>query len=116
MCALLDAEQHVVRLVHRLLREMHVVGRDQRQVALVGEVDQRPFDPALLVLAVALQLDIEPALEQALKPVEHMGRCRRLAGGQQPADTAADATGQRDEPLGRIRRAPSAGERQPSPP
>ena len=101
MRALLDAEQHVVRLVHRLLREVHVVGRDQRQVALVGELDERPLDPALRVLAVALQFEVQPAVEQALQPVEHVRRRRRLAGRQKPTDGAARAPGQRDQPRGR---------------
>ncbi len=101
MRALLDAEQHVVRLVHRFLREVRVVGCDQRQVALVGEIDERRLDAALGVLAVTLQFQVEPAVEQPLQPVEHVRRRRRLARRQQPPDGAARATGQRDQPRGR---------------
>ena len=36
-----DAQQRVVRLVHRLVGEVRLVGRDQRQVVLVGQLDQR---------------------------------------------------------------------------
>ncbi len=45
---------------------MHVVGRDQRQAAPIGKLEQRPLDTPLGLLAMALQLDIEPAVEQAL--------------------------------------------------
>ena len=81
MRALGDAEQRVVRLVHRGLGEMHVVGRDQRQAACIGEIEQRRLDAPLALLAVALQLDIEPAVEQRLQPLEHGG----VAAGAWPA-------------------------------
>ena len=97
MRPLLDAEQHVVRLVHRLPGEVHVVGRDQRQVADIGQLDQRLLGPALRLLAMALQLDIEAVAEQTLQAVEQMLRGRRLAGRQQPAHAAAVAARDRDE-------------------
>ena len=42
-----DAEQHVVGLELVVLHEMHVVGRDQRQVARERELDQRGLDRVL---------------------------------------------------------------------
>ena len=35
-----DADQRVVGVVHRAVGEMHVVGRDERQVEVVGEADE----------------------------------------------------------------------------
>ena len=89
MRALLDAQQHVVRLVHRGLGKVHVVGADDRQALVIGEIDQRPLDAPLVVLAVALQLEIEPAVEQLLQAIELMLRRRRLPAAQQPAEHAA---------------------------
>ena len=62
---------------------MHVVGRDQRQAAAIGEIEKRLFDAPLGLLAVTLQLDIEPAVEQRLQTLELMGRGGNLA--RQPA-------------------------------
>ena len=45
--ALGDAQQRVVRLVHRRLGEEAIVGRDQRQARLVGQRDQPGLDRAL---------------------------------------------------------------------
>ena len=79
MRPLLDAEENIMRLVHRRLGEMHIVRRNQRQVARIGEVKQRGLDAPLAVLAMALQFDVEPAVEQRLQPLQHVRRRRRLA-------------------------------------
>ncbi len=79
---------------------MHVVGRHQRQAACIGEVEQRTLDAPLTLLAVALQLDIEPAVEQRLQTLELMGRGRHLTRRQQAADAAAHAADQGQQALG----------------
>ena len=60
-----DAEQRVMGLVIVGGGEMRLVGRHQRQALGVGQIDQAGFGAALLLDAVALQLDIEPVAEQA---------------------------------------------------
>ena len=62
-----DAEQRVVRLVHVGVAEMHVVGRHERQVFGIGEIDQPVFGGALLRQAMALQFDIKPVAEKRLR-------------------------------------------------
>ena len=47
------------------------IGRDQRQVARIGEVDQRGFGRLLDRVAAARQLDIEPVGEQRLRAARH---------------------------------------------
>src|SRR5579883_3257056 len=69
--ALGDREQHVVGGIEIGVGEMSVVGRDQRQVMLVGEVDERRLDAILGGKAVAHQLDVEPAGEERLEAEQH---------------------------------------------
>ncbi len=59
-----DAQEDVVRLVLGGVDEMDVVGRDQRQVAAEGQVDQGRLDLLLGREPVAHQLDVEAAREQ----------------------------------------------------
>ena len=100
MSALLDAEQHVVGLVHRGLGKMDVVGRDQRQTALVGQINEWILDAALDLLTVPLQLQVKPAVEELLQPLQHVSCSRGLPGREQSADAAADAARYRQEAFG----------------
>ena len=43
---------------------------------------------------MALQLDVEPVIEQRLQVFEHMCRCRNLTGQQQTPNPAARAAGE----------------------
>ena len=100
MRALLDAQQHVMRLVHRGLGKVDIVGRHQRQPAFIGEIDQRALDAALPILAMALHFDVKPAIEQGFQVFELMGRCRRLTCRQQPTHAAAHAADQGQQSVG----------------
>ena len=95
-----DAQQRVMGFVIVGGREIRLVGRHQRQALGVGEIDQTGLDAALLVDAVALQLDIEPVAEQARQPVA--ARCREacMIGGERQRDRPVRAAGQRDHVLG----------------
>ncbi len=100
MRALFDAQQHVMRLVHRGFGKVDIVGRHQRQAAFIGEIEQRTLDAPLPVLAMALQLDIKPAVEQGFQAFELMGRGRRLTRRQQSTDAAAHAADQSQQAVG----------------
>ncbi len=91
------AEQRIVRLVHAFVGEEHVVGGDQRQIDLVGEIEQARFDARLLLQAVALQLDIEPPGKRFAQRLQAFPRGIVLAGEQQAADRAFGAAGQHDQ-------------------
>ena len=56
-----DAQHRVVRGVHVRIAEIRRVGRDQRQVERVGELDQGVLRRVLDRVAAARQLDVEPA-------------------------------------------------------
>ena len=75
-----DAEQRVVRLEHGAVGEEGVVGGDQRQVVGIGEIDQALLDARLRRQAVAHQLDVEAAGEQA--PSGAAGSSRRHRPGR----------------------------------
>jgi hypothetical protein len=97
-----DAEQRIVRPVHRLGLEIDVVGGDQRHVLVVGEAHQLALRRRLGRQAVALQLDIEAVAEH---PV-HLGKRRttllRLSGRQQVVDRPIRTARQQDQPLGML--------------
>ncbi len=75
-----DAEQRIMGFVIVGGGKIRLVGRDQREPLGISEIDQAAFGAALLLDAVALQLDIEPVPEQARQPVAAGCRQCRLIG------------------------------------
>src|SRR3546814_8649250 len=65
-----DAEHRVMRGVEIRLGVTDRVGRDQRQVAGIGKVDQRVFGGRFHRIITAHDLDIEPVREDLLKLVQ----------------------------------------------
>ncbi len=99
LSAIGDAQQDVVRLVVGGVDEVHVVGRDQRQTALEGEVDQGRLDLLLGREPVAHQLDVKPAREQRREPGQQRLAETAVAVQQCPAERPLGATGERDQPV-----------------
>ena len=97
--ALGDAEQRIVRLVERVVGEVDVVGRDQRQLAAIGQLDQRGLQLGLAFEAVALQLDVEPAVEDLGQTAQQGLGERALRFVDQSSDGTAGTAGQRDQAL-----------------
>ena len=48
-------------------REVRLVGGDDRQMVVVGEIEQKRLDRPLLRQAMPLKLDIEPVAEDAFQ-------------------------------------------------
>ena len=99
------AQERVMRLEHRGVGEMHIVGRHQRQVHRIGHLDMAPLGQPLglrrpALAGMALQLDIEPVPERARQPLQERLRRRTLTALQEPPDRAIGAAGQADDPLG----------------
>src|SRR5690349_2061786 len=88
-----------MRLVIVIGCEIWLVGRDQRQALLIGEIDQRALDAALLLHAVALQLDIEAVAEQRGETFAARGRDRAVIVRKRPRDRPVRSARQRDEVL-----------------
>ena len=112
-----------MRIIVRARREEGLVGRDQRQAKAVGEPYQRRLDRPLGLEAVALDLDIEAAVERAgetpqaaLGEIGHMEAERAVdrpgrAAGQRDQAFRADKPGEGDMRLVSVRRIePEAGD------
>ena len=95
--ALRDTDQRVMRLVVGARREIWLVGADQRQATVVGQIDQHALDVALRGDAVALQLDVKAAVEHGLQ-LPQTALCNvEAAEAEAGIERAARAAGQRDE-------------------
>ncbi len=95
--ALGDAHERIVRLGEIAAGKMHVVGRDERQIVAIGQLDERPLDAVLDRQMMAHQLDVEaPGKERRQAQKHRFGRFG-LAVGQQPADRPARAAGEAEE-------------------
>ena len=99
--ALRDAQQRIMRLVKRAIREIGVVGGDQRQIVAIGELDERGFAARLVRSIVAHQLDIESARKG------HRQLAQQRLGGiplpfrQQPSERPFGSARETDQPLAR---------------
>ena len=93
------AEQGVVGLVGLGAEEVDVVGRNQRQVELVGERDQVRLDLLLFREAVAHQLDVEPAWEDLPESRHELARGLDLAVEEETPDRAGGPARERQQAL-----------------
>ena len=95
--ALGDAEQGVMRLVVGGGGEIGLVGRDQRQAAAVGELDQRRLGHFLGFEPVALELHVEAVAENLGEALEAtFGEVGHVMA-ERAVDRAGRPAGQRDE-------------------
>ena len=56
-----NTHQGVVRFMHIGIIKITIIGRDQRQIVFIGQIDQGLFDIVLDLHPMAHQLNIEPA-------------------------------------------------------
>ena len=94
-----DAQQRVLRLVVGGGGEIGLVGGDQRQAPLIGELEQRRLDATLAVEPVTLQFDVEPAVEQRREALQPRFRQFRQAERQRPIDRPGRSARQRNQAL-----------------
>ncbi len=95
-----NAEQRVVCLEVLAVGEVALVGRDERQVLVVGDIDELRLDGFLLGQAVALELDVEAVAEDVLERLNAGCRNRCVIIGDRLVDGAVRAARERDQPLG----------------
>src|SRR5262245_40699554 len=81
------------------LGKERLVGCNQRNAARIGHVEQSGLGRA--VIAMALQLDVEPIAEQLHERVAACLRERRLPGHDRLVERAAGATSERDQAIRR---------------
>ena len=92
VAVLRHAEQGIVGLVHVGAEEVDIVGRDQRQIELVGERDQVRLDLLLLREAVAHQLDVKPVRKDFPESRQKLTRGFELAVQEETPDGAGGPT------------------------
>src|SRR6185437_3341385 len=95
-----NAHQRIVRLVHMLLAEMHIVGRDDGNTVRVGEFEQRVFDGTFFGQTVALQFDIEAVAEDGFQFQQQVFARFRLTRGKKLVQWAARAAGESNQAFG----------------
>ena len=99
--------------------EIGIVGGDDRQAPLLGEVEQAALDRLLVGQPVPLQLHVETIAEAACEAIEKIGGGVALAVLQQPAERSGRTAGEQDQALGvgeqRLRTKPVAPRRRWSP-
>ena len=94
-----DAQHRVMRGVHMRFGVIGRVGGDQRQVARIGEFDQRKFGGFFHRVTAPGEFDIQPAGEQPHQPISHFCRLRIAPFRQQPRQRALARAGERDQPV-----------------
>src|SRR5262245_7101799 len=92
-----DAEQCIVRFVIVRCRKVGLVGRNQGQALAVSEIDKSAFNPALALVAMSLQFDIESIAEQARQAIATEGGKRGVVSLDSKRDRPVGSTGQRDQ-------------------
>lgn len=94
-----DAQHGVVRVAEAAVGEAAGIGRDQRQVAVIGQVDQLLLGRHLDGIVAPRQFDIEAVTIDRLKPVGIGPGPIRLAFGKQAGNAALAPGCQRDQAL-----------------
>ena len=97
--ALRDARQHFVGVELVLAGEVGIVGGDDRQAVLGSKRQQAGFEGAFVGLAVALNFQIQPPVEQALHGLQVCGGARG-AVHQVAAQRGPLHAVERDQPIG----------------
>ena len=94
-----DAQQRIVCLVVVGLGEVDLVGRNDRQRAAVGKLEQRRLRLDLVLEAMTLDLDVEPVAENSLQRLQALEGDLVLALAQRFADRPVGSARQRDQAL-----------------
>ena len=101
-----DADQRVVGAEHLGLGKIHVVGGDQRQAQVIGDVDHRPLgrglgrDRLAIVLHVALEFNVKAVAEDRVQRGRMGAGVIQLARRRQLPQGAGRPAGQADQPGG----------------
>ena len=80
--------------------EVRFIGRHQRQIEFISEIDETRLGKLLILGAMALQFDIEPIAEYLHQLFDARARHLRLTLDQGFVDRPIGAAGQTDETVG----------------
>src|SRR3546814_15434916 len=84
-------------------------GRDERQRARIGQVDQRRLGRLFGGVAAPREFYIEPSAEQGFELLDIIIGRGLLLVGEQPRERALAAAGQADQPVGPARKRRQVG-------
>ena len=101
-CCFSDTKQCVVRFVKIAIGKIGVVGRDERQVVTISQLDQTRLGSCLFGRTVAHQLDVQPVRKHAREVDQGSFGGLGLALREKPPDRTAWPSGQAKEPLARL--------------
>ncbi len=104
-----DADQRIMRFEIVGLREIGLVGGDDRQVEFVSEIEQLRLHRSLLRQTMALDLHIEPVAEDRLKRLDARAGKLGAAVNQRAVDRSFQSAGQRDQAFGARRQIGDGG-------
>ena len=96
-----DAKQRVVRLVKITIGKVGVVGRDEREIVTISQLDEARLGPRFFGRLMAHQLDVEPIGKHAGEVDQGTFGSFGLALREQPPDGTARPSGQTEEPIAR---------------
>ena len=97
-----DAQHGVMCIAEAAIGKATGVGRDQGQVAIIGQVDQLLLGRHLDRVVATCEFDVQPVAEDRRKPTGIGFRPVRLAFRKQAGDTALATSGQRDQALAEL--------------
>ena len=94
-----NGDQRVMGFIVLALGEERLVGGDQRQAHVIGQIDEPGFRAPFVGHAVALKLHVAAPVEGFRQPGKPRLRQRAVAGQQRLADGASRAAGQENDPF-----------------
>ena len=100
-----DAQQRVMRLVHRRVGKIGLIRGDERQRARIGLVNKPVLRLQLLGASMALKLDIEAIAEARLQRFKQFARFRQTPADNHPVEDAVGTAGKTDQPFSMLKQA-----------
>ena len=97
-----NADQRVVRFLHRLIGVVRIVGRHEWKLELISKIDQGRFDPTLLRKSVALQFDVQASREHICQGPQVGLSGRTLMGSEQFIDGTERPAGQGNQSVSTV--------------
>src|SRR5690606_13942935 len=85
-----DTEQRIMRLIHVAARKKHLIGRDERNIEIIGELEKAGLGALFNGEPVPLDLHIEAAWENLHQRARVAFRRRLLIRRDKPPERPAD--------------------------
>ena len=97
-----DAQHRIMRAAEAMLGKAARIRGDDRQPAIIRQVEQRRLGPLFHRIVAPREFDIQPIAEQARQPIGIGQRARGLVLGEQPRERPLATGGERDQPAAEL--------------